>query len=246
MKRLALISIAGIALAGGVAYATIPDGGGVIHACMLKNVGTIRLIDPAAGQKCSPTLEIAVDWNQRGQQGNAGPVGPSGPAGPAGEKGDPGSPGPTGATGATGPQGPKGDTGEAGLQGPTGPQGPAGPAGPQGPQGVPGSSVQALFAYGAVVDNGTSVTVLFARNVASATWSAITTSYAITFATGAGPLTACVPVVTGTAAGLQNAAGKVHVPIVESLLGSGFEVSIYDLATGAPVRRSFNFIVACS
>ena len=35
------------AIAGGVAYATIPGPGNVYSACMLKNVGTIRLIDPA-------------------------------------------------------------------------------------------------------------------------------------------------------------------------------------------------------
>jgi hypothetical protein len=28
------------------AYASIPDGSGVYTACLLKNVGTIRLIDP--------------------------------------------------------------------------------------------------------------------------------------------------------------------------------------------------------
>lgn len=44
-RRLGLAVVAGLAVAGGVAYATIPDGGGVYTACMLMNVGTIRLID---------------------------------------------------------------------------------------------------------------------------------------------------------------------------------------------------------
>jgi hypothetical protein len=30
--------------AGGIAYATIPDPGGVIHACRLKATGTLRVI----------------------------------------------------------------------------------------------------------------------------------------------------------------------------------------------------------
>jgi hypothetical protein len=33
------------AIAGGVAYATIPGPGNVYSACMLKGVGTVRLID---------------------------------------------------------------------------------------------------------------------------------------------------------------------------------------------------------
>jgi hypothetical protein len=47
-KRL-LVSAAGTlvaaAIAGGVAYATIPDANNVYNACMLKSLGTIRLID---------------------------------------------------------------------------------------------------------------------------------------------------------------------------------------------------------
>jgi hypothetical protein len=88
MKRLALITTVGLALAGGVAYATIPDSGGVIHACRLKGIGTLRAIDSDAGQKCSG-LETELDWNQRGPQG------PAGPQGPKGDKGDPGERGPS-------------------------------------------------------------------------------------------------------------------------------------------------------
>jgi hypothetical protein len=36
---------AAIALAGGIAYATIPGPNNVYSACMLKGIGTIRLID---------------------------------------------------------------------------------------------------------------------------------------------------------------------------------------------------------
>lgn len=81
---------------GGVAFASIPSSGGVFTACMLKGVGTIRLIDPSlshnsAQSHCIAPLEQQVSWNG------------------AGTPGTPGSPGPAGATGpkgATGPQGP--------------------------------------------------------------------------------------------------------------------------------------------
>ncbi len=103
----------------GIADAAIPDGGHVYTACVLNQVGTVRLIDPSLGQNnwmghCSK-LESQVTWNQLG---STGPQGTSGPAGPAG---------------ATGPQGPAGD---------------AGPPGPAGPQGPAGSGVTATFAFG--------------------------------------------------------------------------------------------------
>jgi Collagen triple helix repeat (20 copies) len=106
----------------GVADAAIPDAGKVYTACVLGQVGTVRLIDPSLGPNnwmghCSK-LESQVTWNQLGQTGPAGP---------------------TGATGATGPTGPQGPAGSAGPVGPAGPIGPAGPA---------GSSVTATFAFG--------------------------------------------------------------------------------------------------
>jgi hypothetical protein len=74
--------------AGGAAYATIPDSGGVFHACV-SSLGTVRLIDPSTGAKCLKG-ETAVQWNQQGPRGLQGPQGiqgaqgPQGPAGPAG------------------------------------------------------------------------------------------------------------------------------------------------------------------
>lgn len=64
---------AGVATAGGVAYATIPDSGGVYTACMLTKVGTIRLIDPSLGSSsllghCT-ALETQIGWNQQGKNG---------------------------------------------------------------------------------------------------------------------------------------------------------------------------------
>jgi hypothetical protein len=65
--------VAGLATAGGVAYATIPDSGGVYTACVLNKVGTIRLIDPSLGSSsllahCT-ALETQITWNQRGADG---------------------------------------------------------------------------------------------------------------------------------------------------------------------------------
>ena len=85
--------IAGILIAAiggaGLAAGAIPDSGGVIHGCYLNKIGTLRVIDSAAGGQCS-SLETAIQWNQTGPQG---PVGSQGPAGPQG---------------AQGPQGPQG------------------------------------------------------------------------------------------------------------------------------------------
>ena len=107
-----------LGLAGGVAYAAIPDANHVYTGCMLKNIGTLRLIDTSLPSSnplghCT-AFETTITWNQSGQPGPAGPAGPAGGAGPAGAAGA------TGATGATGADGPAG---------PAGAQGPAGPAG---------------------------------------------------------------------------------------------------------------------
>jgi hypothetical protein len=98
--RVCLIAGAVLAIAGGVAYATIRDGGNVYTACMLKNVGTIRLIDPSLPSTnlmshCT-SLETQISWNQIGQRGLDGPQGPQGP------KGDPGATGPAGLDGTDG------------------------------------------------------------------------------------------------------------------------------------------------
>ena len=53
------------AVAGGVAAASIPDSGGVIHACYLRNTGALRIADTAT---CS-SKETALSWNQVGPAG---------------------------------------------------------------------------------------------------------------------------------------------------------------------------------
>ena len=77
---LAIAVVAGLVLAGGVAYASIPDAGGVIHGCYLKAVGTLRVID-SPGQHCLNGLETPLNWSQTGAEGPSGPTGPAGIAG---------------------------------------------------------------------------------------------------------------------------------------------------------------------
>lgn len=120
------------ALAAGVAYATIPDSGGVYTACKLNATGTIRLIDPSIGASsllghCT-SIETQITWNQQGQQGLKGETGAAGPEGPKGD---------TGAIGPQGPAGPKGDSGPTGATGPQGPKGDTGATGPRGRTATP-------------------------------------------------------------------------------------------------------------
>jgi hypothetical protein len=87
--RLGLIAIALVGLTiGGVAYATIPDGGGVIRACYSVSTGpgALRVIDTGKGQHCKST-EHALSWSQKGPSGPTGLSGPSGPGGPSGPAG---------------------------------------------------------------------------------------------------------------------------------------------------------------
>jgi Gp5-like OB domain-containing protein len=83
-RRVAVVVVGAAALlaAAGIAYATIPDGNAVYTACMLKNVGTIRLIDPSgpSGSLLShcTSFETQIQWNQKGQKGDVGPAGAPG------------------------------------------------------------------------------------------------------------------------------------------------------------------------
>jgi hypothetical protein len=105
-KPAAVVAIAAAALlvVAGVAYATIPDSGGVIHGCYSKSGGSLRVIDVSV-TNCQKS-ETALDWNVQGQQG---------PQVPAGPQGAPGQQGPAGPQGNPGPQGPAGPPGPSGL-----------------------------------------------------------------------------------------------------------------------------------
>jgi hypothetical protein len=54
-----IVVVLGLA-AGAIAYASIPDGSGVIHGCVTKT-GALRVIDTEAGQACS-SKDTALDW----------------------------------------------------------------------------------------------------------------------------------------------------------------------------------------
>jgi type VI protein secretion system component Hcp len=109
----AALSAAAVGAGAAVAVASVPDGNGVIHACVsvttaadgttVPRLGApnLMVIDPGAGQQCTPAKgtspgQTALSWNI------------TGPAGPPGATGSPGPTGPTGATGATGHVGPAG------------------------------------------------------------------------------------------------------------------------------------------
>jgi hypothetical protein len=86
MKTRTRIMLAGLALgaalAGGVAWATIPADTSLYTACKLKATGTIRLIDPSGPSgsllsRCT-SLETQVSWSQNGQKGDPGPAGARG------------------------------------------------------------------------------------------------------------------------------------------------------------------------
>ena len=102
-------------LAGGVAYASIPDPGGVIHGCYSPsgskqtNGAQLNILDSASASCNGSQKEIT--WNQTGPPG---PPGPAGAAGTPGKDGKDGVDGKDGATGASGPTGPTGPTGPAG------------------------------------------------------------------------------------------------------------------------------------
>jgi collagen triple helix repeat protein len=119
--RVAVLSTVMLAVAAGIAYATIPDSNHVYNACLLRATGTIRLIDTALPSHdfrshCS-AFEEPISWNEKGQPGAQGPPGPQGLKG---DKGDTGDPGLKGDTGAQGPPGPAGPTGSTGPMGPSG------------------------------------------------------------------------------------------------------------------------------
>jgi hypothetical protein len=76
--------VALVATVGGIASASIPDSNGVIHGCYATKDGTLRLVDPSAGQSCDPKKEGPVTWNAQGPAGPPGSAGSQGPPGPSG------------------------------------------------------------------------------------------------------------------------------------------------------------------
>lgn len=105
---------AGVVLSGGVLVASAADEPAtVINACVDKNFGDVRIIDPSR-TRCR-FYEVATSWNQVGPQGVPGPQGAQGAQGAQGPQGERGIQGPAGETGPQGIQGPKGDPGPASV-----------------------------------------------------------------------------------------------------------------------------------
>jgi hypothetical protein len=81
-RTIGLVVVGVLGVSGGIAWASIPDGGGVIHACYKGGNGDLRVIDPSLGGACKAS-ESPLSWSQTG---------------PAGAPGTPGTPGAPGAT----------------------------------------------------------------------------------------------------------------------------------------------------
>jgi type VI protein secretion system component Hcp len=96
--------IGAVAGGGALAVASVPDGGGVIHACYevtdpgqtnpASVPGNLRIIDPSAGQSCYPDgapgapglgPEQPLSWNSTSLSGQPGAQGPAGAQGPPGD-----------------------------------------------------------------------------------------------------------------------------------------------------------------
>lgn len=70
MEAVAAFALAAVALAvalGGVAFAAIPDGGGVFNACYDNATGAVRLVDKQPTD-CTGG-ETGASWNQTGLRG---------------------------------------------------------------------------------------------------------------------------------------------------------------------------------
>jgi hypothetical protein len=73
MRRLGAV-LAALLLVGvvaGVAYASIPDPQGVIHACRKNSDGQLRVIDSATTSNC-PNGWTPLNWSQAGPPGTDG------------------------------------------------------------------------------------------------------------------------------------------------------------------------------
>jgi hypothetical protein len=94
MKRLVTASAVGAfaLIAGGTAWAVVPDSDGTIHGSVNQATGVLRVIDTdrsgnlgrCISSGSSLLRETPLDWNQVGPPGPEGPQGQQGPPGPAG------------------------------------------------------------------------------------------------------------------------------------------------------------------
>lgn len=82
-----LITLGGAGIAG----ASVPDSGGVIHGCYHPQSdghnSALGVIDTALSNGHCPSGQTELTWNQTGPQGPQGATGAQGPAGPQGPAG---------------------------------------------------------------------------------------------------------------------------------------------------------------
>jgi hypothetical protein len=69
----ALIGAGSMAAVGSIAWASIPNDGGLITGCYQKTTGALRVIDTEHAD-CRAN-ETALSWNQQGEQGDPGEPG---------------------------------------------------------------------------------------------------------------------------------------------------------------------------
>ena len=249
--RLVLATAALFALGAGIAYATIPDSNKVYTACMLKGIGTIRLIDPSLPASnfmshCDVRFETQVTWNQQGGAGS-GPTGPKGATGARGPTGAKGATGPAGSRGATGPSGANGTNGTNGAKGATGATGARGPTGPAG-TGSSGSTYRVSvnqFGVPSVVGNSPEFTRV--RKIS-------TGKYDVFFSV---PVAGCNRVATLSTTSDTRNNGNVFSPppgqislwgeLVDesgSIIANAIGVGTFD-AAGVPADHGFQLLVTC-
>jgi hypothetical protein len=76
------VAAVGLLAMGGVAFATIPDSGQVIHGCYRRSGGALRVIDNSV-TNCDKG-ETALTWNVSGPAGTNGTNGTNGAPGISG------------------------------------------------------------------------------------------------------------------------------------------------------------------
>ena len=78
-RRVVIATVAIFALAGGIAYAAIPDTAGVIQGCYRVSSddqkGQLRVVESAASCRSN---ELPIQWNVAGAPGARGPAGEAG------------------------------------------------------------------------------------------------------------------------------------------------------------------------
>ncbi|MEX0675411.1 MAG: hypothetical protein WD067_11595 [Gaiellaceae bacterium] len=229
------------ALAGGIAYAAIPDVSGVINGCYRTSLddqkGQLRVVDDPASCRSN---ETPIHWNQTGPRGDTGEQGIQGVQGIQGLKGEVGETGPqglkgdTGDTGAAGTNGTNGTDGAPGAPGdpclPTNPAcvGPKGDTGDTGPQGPAAGGGNVFTKSTATIREWTGMASFTALSVSLPAGSYLVNARAAVENIGASGLTAPVDVIRCQLG--SDIAGNVRKPLAGFQTDKWMLVSLVQLA----------------